>query len=205
MMGHIEVSPERDAAIRAMLPNVPFDGWTQRALRNGGIDKVDADMLFPRGTVEMIEAFCNLADRRMEAAAADLREDRLSRRVRAIIALRLQQNRVDKEAIRRALPIMALPRNARAATAATARTVDAIWRAAGDQSADISWYTKRALLAAIYSATLLFWLRDMSDDDAETLAFLDRRLAGIGRIGTLRRRASRALARLPRPLMPRTG
>ena len=30
-----ERSPERDAALEAMLPNVPFDGWTYRALRTG--------------------------------------------------------------------------------------------------------------------------------------------------------------------------
>ena len=77
--------------------------------------------------------------------------------------------------------------------------MDAIWHAAGDRSADFSWYTKRAILAAVYSATVLYWLRDTSEDDAATLAFLDRRLAGIGRIGRLRGRAERLLARLPRP------
>ena len=87
-----------------------------------------------------------------------------------MIALRLEQNRPHKEAIRRALALLALPRNARLAAACTARTVDAIWHAAGDRSADFSWYTKRAILAAVYGATVLFWLRDASEDDAATLA-----------------------------------
>ena len=86
-----------------------------------------------------------------------------------MIALRLEQNRPHKEAIRRGLAVLALPRNVRAAATCTARTVDAIWHAAGDRSADFSWYTKRAILAAIYSATLLYWLRDTSEDDAATL------------------------------------
>ena len=59
------------------------------------------------------------------------------------------------------------------------RTVDAIWHAAGDRSTDFAWYTKRGVLTAVYSSTLLFWLRDGSEDDAATLAFLDRRMAGI--------------------------
>ena len=42
-------------------------------------------------------------------------------------------------------------------SACTARTVDAIWHAAGDRSADFSWYTKRAILAAVYTATVLYW------------------------------------------------
>ncbi len=203
MMAPPERLPERDAAIQAMLPNVPFDGWTKRALRAGviaaGMPEDEADLLFPLGSVDMIETFADLADRQMEAAAAGLTETRISGRVRAVIALRLQQNRPYKEAIRRALAVLALPQNTRAAAACTARTVDAIWHAAGDRSADFSWYTKRAILTVIYSATLLYWLRDASEDDADTLAFLDRRLAGLGRFGRLRGRADRLLARLPRP------
>jgi ubiquinone biosynthesis protein COQ9 len=209
MMAAPERMPERDAAIMAMLPHVPFDGWTKRALRAGvldaGMPADEAELLFPLGTVDMIETYCDLADRRMEEAAAELAETKLSRRVRAVIALRLAQNRPYKEAIRRGLAVLALPQNARAAVGCTARTVDAIWYAAGDRSADFSWYTKRAILTAVYSATLLYWLHDTSDDDADTLAFLDRRLAGVGRLGRLRGRADALLAKLPRPLAPQVG
>jgi ubiquinone biosynthesis protein COQ9 len=209
MIASPERMPERDAAIMGMLPNVPFDGWTKRALRAGvreaGMPADEADMLFPLGTVDMIATFCDLADRRMEEAAALLPETKLSARVRAVIALRLEQNRPYKEAIRRGLAVLALPQNARAAAKCTARTVDAIWHAAGDRSADFSWYTKRAILVAVYSATVLYWLRDTSEDDVDTLAFLDRRLAGVGRIGRLRGRVEGALARLPRPRALRMG
>ncbi len=208
MMEPPERLPDRDKAIEAMLPHVPFDGWTKRALRAGiaaaGMPADEADLLFPLGTVDMIETFCDLADRRMEAAARELPETRVSAKVRAVIALRLQQNRPHKEAVRRAIAILSLPRNTRAMAACTARTVDAIWHAAGDRSADFSWYTKRAILTVVYTATVLFWLRDMSEDDAATLAFLDRRLAAVGRIGGLRRRAERVMDRLPRPPMLRT-
>ena len=185
-----------------MLPHVPFDGWTRRALRSGladiGVAPEDAELLFPGGAADMIEAFCDLADRRMEAGAAtlDLARCGCTQRVRAVIALRLEQNRPHKEAIRRALGAAGAAAPCAAGGGCTARTVDAIWHAAGDRSADFSWYTKRAILAAVYATTLLFWLRDASEDDAATLAFLDRRLAGVGRIGTLRRRAETALGRL---------
>jgi ubiquinone biosynthesis protein COQ9 len=189
-MNHPERSLERDIAIEAMLPHVPFDGWTRKALKMGLVDASmpadEVDLLFPLGVADMVATFCDWADRRMEEAAAGLTETRLSRRVKAVIALRFQQNREHKEAIRRAIGILALPGNARVAMACTARTVDAIWYAAGDRSANFSWYTKRAILTAVYSATLLFWLRDQSPDDEDTLAFLDRRLAGVARIGRLK-------------------
>lgn len=192
--------PERDAAIDAMLPNVPFDGWTLRALRSGlaaaGLAQDDAAILFPGGAADMIAVFCDLADRRMTEAAAGATEAKLSTRVQAIITLRLTMNRPHKEAIRRAVSVLALPGNARTAAAIAARTVDAIWHAAGDRSADFSWYTKRAILTAVYSATLLFWLRDTSDDDAETHAFLARRMRGVGRLLRARHRATSFLGRL---------
>lgn len=190
-----ERSPERDAAIAALLPHVSFDGWTRSALRRGladvGVPPEDASLLFPGGAADMIEAFCDWGDRRMEEGAAALDPAlRLHERVRAVIALRLEQNRPFKEAIRRALALLTLPMHARLAAVCTARTVDAIWHAAGDRSADFSWYTKRAILTAVYAATVLYWLRDSGEDDAATLAFLDRRLAGVGRIGSVRRRAA---------------
>ena len=155
MLPHPERMPERDTAILATAANVAFDGWTKRALRAGvadaGMPADEADLLFPLGTVDMIETFCDLADRRMEAAATALPEialpgTPLPKRVRAVIALRLDQNRPYKEAIRRGLAVLALPQNAYAAATSSARTIDAIWHAAGDRSADFSWYTKRAIL-----------------------------------------------------------
>ncbi len=192
MSGDIERSPERDAALRAMLPHVAERGWTQTALRDGltevGLDPDDARLLFPNGALDMVEAYADLADRRMAEAASDLPDRGVSRRVRAVIALRLRQCGPEREAVRRALALLAVPGRAGTAARITARTVDAIWHAAGDRSADFSWYTKRAILTGVYGATLLFWLRDWSEDDAETLAFLDRRLAEVGRIGKLRGR-----------------
>jgi ubiquinone biosynthesis protein COQ9 len=189
-----ERSAERDAAIEAMLARVPTEGWTPRALRGAladqGSDPAEAERLFPLGSADMVEAYCDMADRRMtEAAVAEgIGELRLSGRVRALIALRLRQARPHREAVRRALAVLTLHQAAAART--VARTTDAIWHAAGDRSADFSWYTKRAILAGVYGATLLRWLNDGSEDDADTLAFLDRRLAGVARIGRLRARCA---------------
>lgn len=185
--------PERDAVLDALLQQVPFDGWTTKALRQAllaaGLNADDAPLMFPGGTGEMIAAFCALADERMAAAAdaADLAAYRVPARVKAILAIRFEQNRGNKEAISRAVAWLALPVNAPLAVKITASTVDAVWHAAGDQSADFSWYTKRGILAGVYASTLLFWLRDHSDEDEATLSFLDRRLADVGKIGGARR------------------
>ena len=182
----LERSPERDAAIEAVLPYVGDLGWTERALLEAG---PNADLLFPGGAADMVEAYCDLADRQMEtdAAALDLAELRTPARVRAVIAARLARQEPYREAVRRALGVLAMPGRTGIAARCTARTVNTIWYAAGDTAADFSWYTKRALLAGVYGSTLLFWLQDGSEGAGSTLVFLDRRLADVGRLGRLAR------------------
>jgi len=208
MTGSIERSAERDAAIRAILPHVPARGWTWAALRAGladlGRDPVEAASLFPRGLVGAIEAWADLADREMAqaAAAADLDVLRMPARIRRLVELRLRAAAPHREALRHALALLALPWNAGAAARCTARTVDAIWYAAGDRSADFSWYTRRASLAAIYAATLAYWLRPEADGAdpeehlAATLAFLDRRMADLARMAKGRQALCARVARL---------
>jgi ubiquinone biosynthesis protein COQ9 len=184
-----EQSAERDAALEALVATVPFPGWTVAALRMTA--GPDADLLFPGGSVDMVEAWSDGADRRMAADAPV--EGRVSDRVRAQIAGRLAATRSQKDAVRRGLAVLAMHPGASSRT--LARTVDAIWLAAGDRSTDSSWYSKRALLAGVYASTLLYWFRDDSEADAATFAFLDRRLAGVGRIGRLKRKGLAALRR----------
>ena len=200
----MQIDEDTAALLDALLPHVPFDGWTQTAVRNAltsmGLAGDDAVLMFPNGAGEMIESAFALMDQRMadEAAVSDVAAYRLTARVRAIIAIRLEQTRGNKEAIRRALSWLSLPIHAPIAARITAATVNAIWHAAGDTSADFSWYTKRGILTAVYGSTLLYWLNDHSEDDEDTLHFLDRRLAGVGRIGKIRKTLSAPCRLLPR-------
>ncbi|MFQ3623356.1 MAG: COQ9 family protein [Acetobacteraceae bacterium] len=204
-MGRIERSEERDRAVEAALPHVALDGWTASALRAGlsdaGFDQADLPLLFPDGPVEAVEVWGDLADRRMleSLATLDLASMRVRDRVATAVMIRLEQAAAHREAVRRALALLALPQNAAAAARATARTVDAVWRGIGDRSADFSWYTKRATLAAIYGATLLFWLNDESEGAERTRRFLDRRIETLMLIPKLQKRLAGIASRLPDP------
>ena len=197
----MQIDKDMATLLDALLPQVPFDGWTQTSVRNAlasiGQHRDDAVLMFPNGAGEMIESAFALMDQRMaeEAAASDLAAYRLPARVRAIIAIRLEQTRGNKEAIRRAFSWLSLPTHAPVAARITAATVDTIWYAAGDTSADFSWYTKRGILAAVYSATVLYWLSAHSEGDEATLRFLDRRLHDVARIGKIRKTLSTRCSR----------
>jgi ubiquinone biosynthesis protein COQ9 len=188
-----ERSAERDAALRAMLPKVPRLGWSEAALRAGlaaaGQDPAAAAWLFPTGPVGMAEAWSDLADRDMTAAAAGeaIAALRIPARIRTLVGLRLEQAAPHREAVRRATGLLALPWNLGTAARAAARTVDAIWVAAGDTSTDLSFHTRRVTLAGVYGSTLAFWMQ--SGDHAAAMAFLDRRLADVARLQRRRRAA----------------
>lgn len=195
----------RDRLVLAALPHVAFDGWSAKALveaaKDEGLDPSLAERAFLGGPVEAVEHFIELADRLMaqDLAGRDLAAMRVPDRIFAAIRVRLERCAPHREAIRRATSLLALPVNAGAAARATFGTVDAMWRAAGDAAHDFSWYTKRATLAAVYAATMLYWLDDGSEDHADTLAFLRRRLADVGRITKTRKQVEAWLESLPHP------
>jgi ubiquinone biosynthesis protein COQ9 len=197
---------QRAALIAAMLPNVAFDGWSRPALRAAarrvGMPADEALALFPNGAAELVACFSRWADVRMlDRFEAMVPEPlRISESIALAIATRLEIIAPWREAVRRALSVLALPRHAPLGLRLLYETVDAIWYAAGERATDFSFYTKRVTLAAIYAATLLYWLEDSSPDFSDTRAFLERRLSEVGAIGKARQRFEMALERLPNPV-----
>ncbi len=201
-----ETEALREKLMDAAIAHVPFDGWGDKALLASAKDlRVDAALAhnaFPGGAVDMIEFHSLLADRRMMAAyeAEATGELKLREKVALAIRLRLWANTAHREAIRRALTILALPINAPLAARLLYRTVDAVWHAVGDRSTDYNFYTKRMLLSGVYSTTVLFWINDKSADCADTWAFLDRRIADVMQIPKAMARLNKLKEKLPDPL-----
>lgn len=197
----------RDALIEATLPHIAFDGWSVQALRQGaaviGLDRADIERAFPGGGVEAVAHFISHADREMLEALdkMDLPAMKVRERIAAAIRVRLEQAAGHKEAVRKALAFLALPQHAGLALKSLYRTVDAIWYAAGDTATDYNFYTKRALLAGVYSSTLLYWLEDKSEGHEATWAFLDRRIANVMNIPKLTGKLRGMAGKLPNPFL----
>ena len=171
--------------------NAAFDGWGSEALDLAadamGVDRGVAALAFPgpgsQGAVEMIDAWFAHVDARMLAAVppAELATMKVRARITALVEARLAAVEPDREALRRALAVLALPRNVVRAARLGWRTVDGIWRAAGDTATDYNHYTKRTILLGVYGATISVFLDDESEGWADTRAFLSRRIDGIMR------------------------
>jgi ubiquinone biosynthesis protein COQ9 len=174
----------RDSLLDAALMHVAFDGWTEAtfhaAVQDAGADEVLARAVFPRGAVDLAVAYHKRGDALMLArlASEDLTGLRFSEKVAAAVRFRLEAVD-DKEAVRRGSTLFALPHYAADGVKLIWGTVDAIWDALGDSSEDLNWYTKRATLAGVYSASVLFWLGDDSLDHQATWDFVDRRIANV--------------------------
>ena len=204
----------RDEVLRAALPHIAFDGWTNRAMRRGAsdlqLDRTEADRAFPYGAADMIGHYNDLLDRDMlsELDRRSIDQMKVRDRITTAVRVRLELAARHKEAVRRAVAVLALPVNARTATTSLYRTVDRIWIAAGDTATDWNFYSKRALLAGVYTSTGLYWLNDKSDGAADSWAFLDRRIADVMRIPSIPGRLRSVFERLPAPLagcLPRGG
>jgi ubiquinone biosynthesis protein COQ9 len=195
--------PLTELAVRladAMMAHVPFDGWSaaarDAAARETGIDPDIAAMALPDAAA-MLAAWAQAMDARMLAALGDTSALKVRDRIRRALVVRLETG--DVEVTRRALAVLAQPRHAGLSARLAWAAADAMWRAAGDTATDYNHYTKRSLLAAIYSATLLFWTQDDSTDHADTLAFIDRRIDGVMRFEKAKARVLGITARLPDP------
>ncbi len=187
----LPADPTLDEIRAALAPliadNAAFDGWTNEALTlaadTAGVDQDVARLAFTGGAVAMIDAWFAYVDDAMTIAVPDVALQRMKIRARitALVEARLAAVADNREALRRALAVLAMPQNIARATRLGWRTVDLIWRQAGDTATDYNHYTKRTILGGVYAATITVFINDESEDWADTRAFLGRRIEGIMR------------------------
>jgi len=177
----------RDALAPAVAANAAFDGWNVHALDSAadglGVDHDVARLAFSDGPVAMIDAWFASIDAAMLARFTPeaLKAMKIRERITALVEARLDLLAPNRESLRRALAVLAMPQNAVRAARLGWRSADAMWRAAGDTATDYNHYTKRAMLGTVYAATATVFLDDESEDHADTRAFLARRIDGIMR------------------------
>ena len=176
----------------ALARNAAFDGWRPQAVEMAAAEmEVDADiarLAFADGPVDMIDAWFASIDARMIAALPPetLAAMPIRQKIPALVEARLALLAPDREALRRATAVLALPTNAVRAAKLGWRAADVMWRAAGDTAADLAHYSKRMTLTAVYAATLLVFVDDQSEGHADTRAFLARRIGDVMRFEKLK-------------------
>jgi ubiquinone biosynthesis protein COQ9 len=175
----------RETLAPGIAANAAFDGWgdaaRDMAAEGAGIDPDVAALAFPGGAVDMIDAWFASIDTEMARALPPemLATMKIRARIAALVEARIDAVAPYRESLRRALAILALPQNVARGAKLGWRTVDGMWRAAGDVATDYNHYTKRTILFGVYGATMTVLLDDDSEGQADTRAFLARRIDGI--------------------------
>ena len=179
-----------DQLLLAIVTQVPFDGWTMTALRNGAATaKVEAgrlELTYPRGVRDVVAAFSAWANQRMvDRIAADrfFKNRRVRDKIAFAVRGRLEALTPYREAVRQQVLWSALPHHAPDCARRVYDVCDLMWRQAGDTSTDFNFYSKRGLLAYVLKTTTLFWLNDSSEGQSATWQFLDRRIAEVLQLG----------------------
>lgn len=188
----LPVDPTLDEIRIALAPalgrNAGFDGWSEAAVRAAadeiGVDHDVALLAVKDSAMDMIDAWIEGVDLEL---AARLPADRLATmkirdRITALLATRLEIMAPDRESLRRAMAIMAMPQNLAKAAKIGWRSADRMWRLAGDTASDFNHYTKRMTLSAVYGSVLTVFVNDDSEDFTDTRRFLDRRIDNVMQI-----------------------
>jgi len=185
----LPADPTLDEVRAALAPiiarNAGFDGWSDAAVHaaadEAGVDRDVAKLAFKDNAIDMIDAWIDSID--MELAhrlpAEKLGAMKIRDRITALLATRLDIMAPDRESLRRAMAIMAMPQNLVRSAKIGWRSADRMWRLAGDTASDFNHYTKRMTLSAVYASTLSVFVNDDSDNFADARAFLDRRIDNV--------------------------
>jgi ubiquinone biosynthesis protein COQ9 len=180
-----------------------FDGWSEAAVHAAAdemaVDRDVAMLAFKGKSIDMIDAWVEGVDLELarHLPAEKLNAMKIRDRITALLATRLEIMAPDRESLRRALAIMAMPINLARAAKMGWRSADRMWRLAGDSATDLNHYTKRMSLSAVYGSTLSVFVNDDSENFVDTRAFLDRRIDNVMQIEKVKFQAKQRKEYMP--------
>lgn len=185
----LPAEPTLDEIRLALAPAIgrhaAFDGWTPAAVTAAaneiGVDPDVAALAVKGNAMALIDAWIDGIDLELarRLPPEKLNAMKIRARITALLATRMEIMAPDREALRRAMAIMAMPQNLAKATKIGWRSADRMWRLAGDTASDFNHYTKRMTLSAVYGSLLVVFVNDDSENFADSRAFLDRRIDNV--------------------------
>ncbi len=186
-----EITKIKDGIAEKLMASAMFDGldWAavEAATEQEGHEAMMAKAVFPSGLSGVLEHFTILVDRRMLAQleTMDTSEMRVRDKITTAVQARLEILAPYKDAVKLAALYWSVPPRNLAASKFVWRTADVIWTWAGDTSKDYNYYTKRGLLSAVLTSTMMAWVGEDGDELDNSFAFLDRRIENVMQFGKI--------------------
>lgn len=161
----------------------PFPGWELNILYpyvENRISRLDFDLLFPYGAESLISEYNDhLHDLLSHEINTNLPQELgITNKIRWMISKHFEHILNFPEAERAAISNLHYPSIALQSPTYVARLCDLIWKAAGDKSTNMNYYTKRGSLSVVYVATLLYWYTSNASIE-DIMGFFDNRLENL--------------------------
>ena len=189
--------------LRNVKKNIIINGWNDNIFsiitKESKYNEEEVRALFSQGYKSLLELYLFNADQEMIKACnkIDLIRMKIHERIREIILIKLKISTKDKNLVKITFFTLMLPQHFNIATYSLYRTVDHIWYIAGDNSTDFNFYTKRLILAGIYSSTIFYWLN--GDKTFEQIKdFLNNQLKQISKIPKIKEQIKSTINILPK-------
>ena len=181
------------------MAEVPSSGWTVDAISAGasacGLSPM-AHGLLPRGPIELVEHFSAQCDAALAAEvaarAAEMAELQTHNRLLVAMQTRLRLVAPHAETWPQALALRALPANLPNSLRDAHSLASLLLNACGDDAQapllppPVDPHMKKISIGAVYGAAELYLLTDVSDDLADTWAFLEREVDALRTMATAR-------------------
>jgi ubiquinone biosynthesis protein COQ9 len=193
----------RAKLLQAALQHVAFDGWSHSSFKTAcddvGVSTGEAEIACPRKELDLITVWSKSLDTlaAQKIIKADLPNMKIRERVSFGVISRLEVIGEHEEAARRARARLMLPDAVSDGPQLLWATADMIWRAIGDTSTDVNFYSKRTILSAVYGSTLSSWLNEDAAEKPDARAFLDRRIQNVMDFEKTKAQLSKLTADLP--------
>ncbi len=185
-----EIYQEKLKLLDIFLKNASFNGWNNQTLEKSaqqcGFNKGYLSLLFPNQIKDLTSFFYNKKNDELISLykeKSNLITAKTTERIIYLIELKFSLYNPIREAIRSLFSYNILPQNLFSAQKALWNICDLIWFLANDKSTDFNYYTKRGLLAYVYSTTMLFWLDDTSPNFEQTKLFIRKQINKVLKVG----------------------
>ena len=146
----------------------------------------EINLLFPDGNKDLLEYSLDQLNIELQeyCKLIDLIRLPLHKRIRKILLSKIEIMNKEKNFYKKIFLKSLLPNRTISLSKQLYKSIDQIWYLAGDTSVDFNFYTKRLILAGIYSRVVLFFFNNNNQNELENL--LDLNLKRVAKIPELK-------------------
>ena len=161
------------------------NGWNDNLIffisENSNFNYEEIRVLFPNGYRELLQMYLDEVNQKMinESSKLDLLHLRVHERVRELIKIRLDIILIEKKLFSKTFFHLSTPNNYKFTSKNLYKVVDQIWYLAGDTSTDFNYYSKRLILASVYTSVMVHFINN--NDFSETIKILNKQLKRVSK------------------------